>query len=80
MEHTGAIAAYLIPLLLAALCGIASYGLYLHKQFMERNEREHERFEEKELEHSQRLARCETKLERVEFDLLHPQRREAGNG
>ena len=66
MEHTGAIASYLIPLLLAVLCGLASYGLYMHKQFMARNEREHENFYLRESEHDQRLTRCETKLEHVE--------------
>lgn len=64
--HTGAIAFYLVPLLLSVLCGLASYGLYMHKQFMQRNEHEHEKFFSAQTDHDHRLTRCETKLEHVE--------------
>lgn len=69
MDHSGAIAQYIVPLLLALLCGLASYGLYMHKQFMSRNEREHEKLTDREANHESRLTRCETRLEHVEFEI-----------
>lgn len=63
MDHTGAIAQYVVPLLLALLCGLASYGLYMHKNFMARNEHEHDKLENIENNHEQRITRCETKIE-----------------
>lgn len=69
MEHAGAIAQFVVPLLLCVLCGIASYGLYMHKEAMRRNEREHDRFADTEAGHDQRLTRVETRVEHVEAEI-----------
>lgn len=68
--HEGAIAQFLIPLLLCVLCGIASYGLYMHKDFMGRNEKEHEKLSKAEANHEARLTRVETRVEHTETELM----------
>lgn len=68
MDHAGAIASFVVPLLLALLCGLASYGLHMHKQFISRNEREHEKLATLEANHEQRLTRAETKIEYLEAE------------
>lgn len=67
--HEGAIAQYLIPMLLAVLCALASYGLYMHKEFMHRNEREHDRFSDNDAAQATRLTRVETRVEHLESDV-----------
>ena len=69
MEHAGAIAQFLAPLLLAVLCGVASYGLHMHKEMMRRNEQEHTRFAENEGRNDSRLTRVETRVEHVEQEI-----------
>lgn len=69
MEHANAIYQFAIPLLLALLCALASYGLYMHKQFMSRVDRDNEKLDSLEHSHEQRLTRCETKIENVEKHL-----------
>lgn len=69
MEHANAIAGYLLPLLGVLICGLASWGLYMHKQFMARNEKEHEGLIKSDNEQGQRLTRVETKIEHVEDEL-----------
>lgn len=71
MEHAGAIAQFVVPLLLAVLCGVASYGLHMHKEMMRRNEREHARFAESGASNDARLTRVETRVEHVEEEIKY---------
>lgn len=69
--HEGAIAQFIVPVLLCFLCGLASWGLYMHKEFMARNEKEHGKFGEIEADHERRLTRVETRVEHAQDELLY---------
>lgn len=71
MEHTGAIALYLFPLLLALLGAVACWGAYGHRRFVSRNESEHANLQNQTQEQNQRLTRVETKVEYVENELKY---------
>lgn len=43
MEHNGAIAQFIMPMLLALLCGLASYGLHITRALFRQLEEKHER-------------------------------------
>ena len=69
MEHAGAIAQAILPLLLSLLCGMGAWGAFGHKRFMARNDREHERLAEEGRSMDRRLTRAETKIEHIQAEL-----------
>lgn len=85
MEHTLAISQVLVPILLGLLCALCSYGNYMVKRIIERNEADHEKFSAMDASHEQRITRVETKVDHMEADIVqlngqiagHTWRREA---
>lgn len=69
MEHAGAIAQAILPLLLTLLCGVGAWGAFGHKRFMARNDHEHEKLGEETRSMDRRLTRAETRLEHIQAEL-----------